>query len=129
MNYFSISEAAAQFGVPESTLRYYEKKGLIPLLERDEAGRRMFSEFHMILLKVVMNLKRTNMPLGSIRQYVNWVVEGDGTTRQRLDMMLKHRQNVLYEISVMHEALDGINIKIATYEERVQRQSLQQVSK
>lgn len=115
----SISEAAEHFGVPESTLRYYEKKGLLPDLQRDEAGRRLFSEFHMTLLKVVLNLKRTHMPLSSIRQYVAWVVEGEQTTQLRLRMMLKHRQAVLHEIEEMHEALDGINIKIERYEERV----------
>ena len=115
----SISEAAAHFGVPESTLRYYEKKGLLPYLQRDEAGRRLFSEFHMTLLQVVLNLKRTHMPLSSIRQYVTWVVEGEQTTELRLDMMLKHRQAVLNEIEEMHAALDGINIKIERYEERV----------
>lgn len=115
----SISEAAEHFGVPESTLRYYEKKGLLPHLQRDEAGRRLFSQFHMTLLKVILNLKRTHMPLASIRQYVAWVVEGEQTTELRLDMMLKHRQAVLNEIEEMHEALDGINIKIERYEKRV----------
>jgi len=115
----TISEAAEHFAVPESTLRYYEKKGLLPHLQRDEAGRRLFSEFHMTLLKVILNLKRTHMPLSSIRQYVAWVVEGEQTTQLRLDMMLKHRQAVLHEIEEMHKALDGITIKIERYEERV----------
>lgn len=115
----TIGEAAAHFGLPESTLRYYEKKGLLPHLGRDDAGRRIFSEFHMTLLQVILNLKRTHMPLGSIRQYVEWVVEGEQTTPLRLDMMRKHRQTVLEEIETMHEALDGIQIKIARYEDRV----------
>ena len=75
--------------------------------------------FHMTLLQVILNLKRTHMPLGSIRQYVEWVAEGEQTTELRLAMMHKHKQAVLQEIEVMHEALDGINIKIARYEERV----------
>ncbi|OWA33478.1 MerR family transcriptional regulator [Saccharibacillus sp. O16] len=115
----SIGEAAAHLGLPESTLRYYEKKGLLPHLPRDEGGRRVFTEFHMTLLQVISNLKRTHMPLGSIRQYVEWVVEGEHTTPLRLDMMLRHRQNVLDEITAMHEALDGIQIKINRYEDRV----------
>ncbi|WP_245624999.1 MerR family DNA-binding transcriptional regulator [Paenibacillus stellifer] len=49
MKYCSISEASAKFSIPESTLRYYEKKGLLPLIERDEAGRRLFSEHQMAL--------------------------------------------------------------------------------
>ncbi len=40
MKYCSISEAAAKFNISESTLRYNEKKGLLPLIERDKAGRR-----------------------------------------------------------------------------------------
>lgn len=115
----TIGEAAAHFGLPESTLRYYEKKGLLPHLGRDDAGRRIFSEFHMTLLQVILNLKRTNMPLGSIRQYVEWVVEGEQTTPLRLEMMQKHKETVLKEIETMHEALDGIQIKIARYEDRV----------
>ncbi|MFU8711507.1 MerR family DNA-binding transcriptional regulator [Bacillus velezensis] len=35
----------------ESTLRYYEKKGLLPLIERDEASRRLFSADQMPLLE------------------------------------------------------------------------------
>nr|WP_256253263.1 MerR family DNA-binding transcriptional regulator [Paenibacillus sp. UNC496MF] len=42
MNYYSIGAAAAQLHIPESTIRYYEKKGLLPLIERDHAGRRLF---------------------------------------------------------------------------------------
>ncbi|MEH7612392.1 MerR family DNA-binding transcriptional regulator [Gottfriedia acidiceleris] len=42
MKYCSISEAAAKFNITEATLRYYEKKGLLPLIERDKAGRRLF---------------------------------------------------------------------------------------
>ncbi|QWC23614.1 MerR family DNA-binding transcriptional regulator [Bacillus haikouensis] len=44
MKYCSITVTSAKFNIPEPTLRYYEKKGLLPLMERDEAGRRLFSE-------------------------------------------------------------------------------------
>ncbi|MFF2909203.1 MerR family DNA-binding transcriptional regulator [Paenibacillus sp. NPDC057934] len=44
MKYYSIGEVAAKFNIPESTLRYYEKKGLLPQIGRDDAGRRLFSE-------------------------------------------------------------------------------------
>lgn len=72
MKYCSISEASAKFNIPESTLRYYEKKGLLPLIERDEAGRRLFSEDQMALLETVICLKNTHMPISSIKQYMDW---------------------------------------------------------
>jgi DNA-binding transcriptional MerR regulator len=120
MKNISIGEAAATFNIPESTLRYYEKQGLLPLMERDSAGRRLFSEMQMALLETVFHLKQTHMPIHDIKQYIAWVVEGDCTTQLRLDMMTKHKQAVLDEIASMTNALQGIDYKIDRYNRRLQ---------
>ncbi|MFC0215693.1 MerR family transcriptional regulator [Paenibacillus chartarius] len=120
MKYCSISEASAKFNIPESTLRYYEKKGLLPLIERDEVGRRLFSENQMALLETVMCLKNTHMPINDIKQYIDWVVEGDATIGLRLEMMKKHKQAVLAEISLMTQSIKGIDFKITRYTNRIQ---------
>ncbi|MCM3702311.1 MerR family transcriptional regulator [Paenibacillus macerans] len=120
MKYYSISEVSAKFNIPESTLRYYEKKGLLPLIERDEAGRRLFSEDQMTLLEIVTYLKNTHMSIRGIKQYIAWVVEGDQTTELRLEMLKNHKQAVLAEISLMTKALEGIDVKISRYAKRIQ---------
>ncbi|WP_456287190.1 MerR family transcriptional regulator [Paenibacillus sp. AK002] len=119
MKYFSISEVSDMYNIPESTLRYYEKKGLLPLVERDEAGRRLFSEVQMALLQTVICLKNTRMPIRDIRQYMDWIQEGDTTIERRLEMMKKHKQAVLDEISLMTDSLQGIDEKIKRYTNRV----------
>ncbi|MDG0795045.1 MerR family transcriptional regulator [Cohnella ginsengisoli] len=81
MKYLSIGEAAAELDIPDSTIRYYEKMGLLPLIERDNAGRRIFSEDQMTLLGTVMCLKNTHMPISDIKQYVDWIVEGGAHAR------------------------------------------------
>ncbi|MFF2874930.1 MerR family transcriptional regulator [Gottfriedia sp. NPDC057991] len=118
MKYCSISEGAAKFYITESTLRYYEKKGLLPLIERDQAGRRLFSENQMSLLETVICLKNTHMPISSIKQYIDCVVEGDTTVELRLEMMRNHKQAVLEEISLMTKSLEGIDLKINRYSNR-----------
>ncbi|RNB91747.1 MerR family transcriptional regulator [Brevibacillus fluminis] len=120
MKYCSISEASAIFNIPESTLRFYEKKGLLPHIERDEAGRRLFSEDQMSLLETVICLKNTHMPISGIKQYIDWVVQGDNTIELRLEMMKNHKQAVLAEISLMTESLKGIDVKITRYVKRTQ---------
>jgi DNA-binding transcriptional MerR regulator len=120
MKYCSISEASAKFNIPESTLRYYEKKGLLPLIERDEAGRRLFSEDQIALLETVICLKNTHMPISGIKLYIDWVVEGDNTIELRLEMMKNHKQAVLAGISLMTESLKGIDVKITRYTKRTQ---------
>ncbi|MEH7612391.1 hypothetical protein [Gottfriedia acidiceleris] len=52
------------------------------------------------------------MPISSINQYIDWVVEGDNTIELRLEMMRNHKQAVLEEISLMTKSLEGIDLKI-----------------
>lgn len=120
MNFYSIGEAAAKIDIPESTIRYYEKKGLLPLIERDQAGRRLFSEDQMVLLGTVMCLKNTNMQIHDIKQYIDWVVEGASTVGLRLEMLNKHKQAVLAEIALMTQSLEGIEVKITRYTKQTQ---------
>ncbi|MFJ9501895.1 MerR family transcriptional regulator [Brevibacillus centrosporus] len=119
MQYCTIGEASATLNIPESTIRYYEMKGLLPLIERDEAGRRLFSEDQLALLGTVLCLKNTHMPISAIKQYIDWVVEGNSTIELRLEMMKKHKQAVLDEISLMTESLSGIDEKITRYTNRI----------
>lgn len=125
MKYRSIGEAAAQLQIPESTIRYYEKNGLLPLMERDGAGRRLFSEDQMTLLQIVICLKNTHMPIRGIKQYVDWFSEGNETTELRLEMLKNHKQAVLTEISRMTESLKAIDVKIALYKKRIRKQASQ----
>ncbi|SFL77712.1 DNA-binding transcriptional regulator, MerR family [Paenibacillus sp. 1_12] len=125
MKYYSISEASAKFNIPESTLRYYEKKGLLPQIKRDKAGRRLFSEDQITFLGIIIYLKNTHMPISDIKQYVDWVVEGDNTIELRLRMFKNHKQAVLAEISLMTESLKGIDKKITRYTKLIQERKVE----
>lgn len=122
MNYYSIGEASATYNIPESTLRYYEKKGLLPFIERDEAGRRLFSERQLALLQIVICLKNTDMPISGIKQYMEWVVEGDASAKNRLDMLVKHKRKVMDEIALMNEHLLEIDEKIERYRKQLEEE-------
>lgn len=123
MKCYSIGEVAAKFNIPESTLRYYEKQGLLPRIERDEAGRRLFTEDQVALLATVICLKTTHMPISGIKQYMDWVVEGDSTVDLRLEMLRNHKDKVLDEISLMTESLKRIDEKIERYTNRTQERN------
>lgn len=95
---------------------------MLPRIERDEAGRRLFSEVQMALLQTVICLKNTRMPIKEIKQYMDWIQEGDATIERRLEMMTKHKQNVLDEISLMSDSLQGIDEKIKRYTNRIREE-------
>ena len=64
---YTIGEAAERMGVPTSTLRYYDKEGLIPFIERSPGGMRIFKEDDFEHIRLIECLKATNMPLKDIK--------------------------------------------------------------
>jgi DNA-binding transcriptional MerR regulator len=63
--------------VPTSTIRFYDKEGLLPFVERMESGYRIFSENDLAMLRTIDCLKKTGMPIKQIRQFISWVQQGD----------------------------------------------------
>ena len=72
---YSIGQVAEMFGLPISTLRYYEKRGIIGPLAR-RTGVRVFSEEDLKLLQIVQCLKKTGMPIEEIRQFAELIRQG-----------------------------------------------------
>lgn len=94
----------------------------MPFIERDEADRRVFTEMQISLLKTIQHLKNTDMIIGQIKQYVDWIVEGDATIPKRLEMLVAHRQDIYDQIAMREASLDGVNFKISRYEKYVNEQ-------
>ena len=41
---YTVGEMARRMGVPASTIRYYDKEGLLPFVGRSSGGIRVFTE-------------------------------------------------------------------------------------
>lgn len=113
---YTIKEVAAMMHVPASTIRYYDKEGLLPFVKRMESGYRIFSEKDVATLRIINCLKKTGMPLKEIRQFSGWLEEGDASLPKRYEMFLERRQIVEAQIAEMQEILDTINRKCQYYE-------------
>ena len=64
---YTAGEAAKILGIPASTLRYYDKEGLLPELERSSGGMRMFRDSDFASLRLIQCLKKAGLPLKEIR--------------------------------------------------------------
>ena len=64
---YSIGQVAEMFGLPISTLRYYDKQGLFPNMERT-SGIRRFSDQEIEALRVIECLKRAGMEIKDINR-------------------------------------------------------------
>ena len=78
----TIGQVTAMFHLPVSTLRYYDKEGLFPHLER-QSGIRQFGEREIETLRIVECLKASGLEIREIRQFMQWTTEGSATYPQR----------------------------------------------
>ena len=72
---YTVGEMAQKLGVPASTLRYYDKEGLLPFVERSSGGIRMFRESDFEWLQIIRCMKKAGMSIKDIRQYIELAMQ------------------------------------------------------
>lgn len=112
---YSMKEVSEKMNLPASTIRYYDKQGMLPNMHRTESGYRHFSDADIGMLNMIECLKRTNMPIRDIQQFIAWVQEGDATLQQRYDMFVERRQSVQEQIAQLQKTLEFIEYKCWYY--------------
>lgn len=115
MKTYSINEVADHFNLTAHTLRYYDKEGLIPFIERTSSGRRVFKESDIEALKVIECLKASGMPIKEIKHFIEWCSEGDSTLKQRYDMFLERRASVEAQMEELKKTMAVIEYKCLYY--------------
>lgn len=112
----TIKEVVEVTAIAASTLRYYEKEGLLPHVKRNENGNRLYDEEDLSWIQFVTALRATGMPIAQIQKYVYLYKEGDSTITERKAMMLNHKKQIEKSIKELYFNLDKINYKLALYD-------------
>ena len=73
---YTIGQVSEMFDLPISTLRYYDKEGLFPNLQR-ESGIRKFGEKEIEALRIIECLKKSGLEIKDIKQFMQWCVQGN----------------------------------------------------
>lgn len=115
MKTYSISEVAEHFDMTPHTLRYYDKEGLMPFIERTSSGKRIFKESDMDALKVIECLKASGMPIKEIKHFIEWCSEGDSTLQLRYDMFLERKACVEAQMEELKKTMKVIEHKCLYY--------------
>ncbi|KQY94003.1 MerR family transcriptional regulator [Paenibacillus sp. Root52] len=113
---YSIGEVAKKLDLTVYTLRYYDREGLMPFVERTSSGTRLFKESDIDFLKIIQCLKATGMPIKDIKDFIAWCSEGDSTLKQRHEMFMERRASVEAQIAELQKTMEVIDHKCAYYE-------------
>lgn len=113
---YTIKEVAKKVDLASHTLRYYENEGLLPFIERDSYGNRVFNDSNIEWLKFVRCLRDTGMSIKEMRHFVDLSMKGDHTVPERIGILYDHKEDLQRKLEEMAVYLTNINHKINYYE-------------
>lgn len=112
---YTIGQVADMFHLPISTLRYYDKEGLFPNLER-KGNIRQFSDAELEAIRVIECLKKSGLEIKEIKQFFKWVSEGSSTYANRKELFELRKKAVEEEINALEKTLAMLKFKCWYYE-------------
>jgi DNA-binding transcriptional MerR regulator len=115
----TIAEVSKKFGLSPDTLRYYERIGLIPRVNRNESGIRDYTEEDCKWIEFVKCMRSAGVQVETLVEYVTLLQQGDETIEARKQILIEQREKLLSCIEEMKKALERLNLKIKEYETKL----------
>ncbi len=120
-----IAVVSEQYGISVDTLRYYERVGLIPPVNRNESGIRDYNELDLRRVDFIKCMRSAGLPIEILIEYVALVQKGDKTIEARKEILIEQRQLLIDRMSEMQKTLDILEHKIEVYEKAVLKKEKQ----
>ena len=112
---YTIGQVSEMFGLPISTLRYYDKEGFFPNLER-RGNIRYFSDSDLEAIRIIECLKKSDLEIKDIRQFFQWVAEGPSSYEKRKELFEARKVAVEEELKELEKTLSLLKFKCWYYE-------------
>jgi DNA-binding transcriptional MerR regulator len=114
-----IAEVSEQYDISSDTLRYYERIGLIPPVNRDESGIRNYNEMDVKRVEFIKCMRHAGLPIDVLVEYVGLVQQGDKTIEARKEILKVQRDLLAARMKEMQKTIDLLDYKINVYENAV----------
>ena len=113
---YTIGDISEKTGLPAPTLRYYDKEGLLPFVNRGNGGIRKFQETDLEWLKLIECLKASGLQIKDIKRYIDLFMQGNSTIEERRKMFYEQKENVEQEIELLQGTLNLLTYKCWFYD-------------
>lgn len=113
----TIAEISEKYNISADTLRYYERIGLLPRVNRSKSGIRNFTEADCRWVEFVICMRSAGLPIEALIEYVNLFQQGDDTSEARKDILIEQRDHLIARLEVMQKTLERLNYKIERYDQ------------
>jgi MerR family transcriptional regulator, aldehyde-responsive regulator len=114
-----IAEVSERYGISTDTLRYYERVGLIPPVNRNGSGIRDYNDLDIRRVEFIKCMRSAGLPIEVLIDYVALVQRGDQTIEARKEILKEQRDLLAGRIQEMQQTLELLNHKIQVYENAI----------
>lgn len=111
-----IAEVSERYGMSSDTLRYYERIGLIPAVNRNGSGIRDYNETDVKRIEFIKCMRNAGLPIEALIEYIGLVQQGDKTIEARKEILKEQRELLMGRMKEMQKTLDLLDYKISVYE-------------
>ena len=113
----NISEVSKKFELSQDTLRYYERVGMIPPVNRTPSGLRDYTEEDCKWVELAKCMRSAGLPVEVMIEYLKLTQQGNETIPARRELLLEQREHLLMQKTAIENTLDRLKFKIGRYEE------------
>ena len=117
MKEYTIREISERFGLPASTIRYYEEEGILTNVGRTPSGQRVFTDGHVNRLRTVCCFKNTGMTINELKQFFAYETDEGAHLDDILALLQQRKESVTAQIAQLKEAYAHVLRKIHYYED------------
>lgn len=112
-----IAEVSEKYGISTDTLRYYERVGLIPTVNRNGNGIRDYNETDLKRVEFIKCMRSAGLPIEALIEYMGLVLQGDATSEARKEILKEQREYLITRMNEMQKTLEILEYKISVYED------------
>src|SRR6266542_2740387 len=114
-----ITEVSIKLDVSQDTLRYYERIGLIPRVNRNKSGIRDYTEEDCKWVEFIKCMRSAGLPIEVLIEYVGLFQQGDETIEARKKLFIEQRKQLITRMEDIKKTIERLDYKIASYEPAV----------
>lgn len=112
----TIAEVSKIYELSQDTLRYYERIGLIPAVNRNKSGIRDYDEEDCRWIEFIKCMRAAGLPIEVLIEYVALFQRGYETIDARKQLLKEQRALLAQKMEDMRKTLERLDYKIERYE-------------
>jgi MerR family transcriptional regulator, aldehyde-responsive regulator len=112
----TVAEVSKKYDIPEDTLRYYERIGLIPPVRRTKGGIRDYAQEDCGWVEFVKCMRSAGLSIEVLIEYLRLIQLGDTTIEARKELLVEQREQLKGRLEEMRRTLERLDYKIENYE-------------